>query len=140
MLPRDSQFSTTPFVFPLFPLYLSSCRPLSSHLQLSNRPRLSFLRHPRTTPFIPWSSYAATLSPHAHLKPPNASSSSFLRKRLTLSLSLAWENRWDGIERGRSLSIARFSSRPIRSRIAANEEIVIHEEGKERAKKEPCTV
>lgn len=96
MLPRDSQFSTTPFVFPLFPLYLSLELPSPfipfATFRLSNRPRLSFLRHPRT-PFIPFSLHTPPhFSPHAHLKanaPPPFETINFV----------TWKNRWDGIER-----------------------------------------
>lgn len=86
MLPRDSQFSTTPFVFPLFPLYLSLELPSPFIPFATFQPSAPFVSPPPThSPFIPWSSYAATLSPHAHLKANAAATSSFLRKRLTLS-------------------------------------------------------
>lgn len=75
MLPRDSQFSTTPFVFPLFTLAVSRTRPrpLSYHLQLSGLPRLSppaFHPHPAATAalFLPF--YPRGLLSHFYVRLP----------------------------------------------------------------------
>lgn len=91
MLPRDSQFSTTPFVFPLFPLYLSLELPSPfipfATFRLSNRPRLSRFSATHALPLSPSLHTPPHFSPHAHLKA-NASSPFETINFVT------WKNRW----------------------------------------------
>lgn len=91
MLPRDSQFSTTPFVFPLFPLYLSLELPSPfipfATFRLSNRPRLSRFSATHALPLSPGLHTPPHFSPHAHLKA-NASSPFETINFVT------WKNRW----------------------------------------------
>lgn len=91
MLPRDSQFSTTPFVFPLFSLYLSLELPSPfipfATFRLSNRPRLSRFSATHALPLSPSLHTPPHFSPHAHLKA-NASSPFETINFVT------WKNRW----------------------------------------------